>query len=170
MTISSPLVPLSAVISSHETGVGLQPSLLIVIVSTSPNLCLQYGKDKCSPHLCFYPIYPCPSCSPSRHKDLLHQPQLSFPPTGGADLPPTPAATLASPPALLAFRAEVDRTYWNKLLARLNGKVVLNLMYYMALWKLQVENIISIMPFFSLFFFFISRNKWSCILEWVLPS
>lgn len=33
------------------------------------------------------------------------------PRTGGADLHPTPAATLAFPPNLLAFRIEVSRTY-----------------------------------------------------------
>lgn len=35
----------------------------------------------------------------------------SFRPAGGADLPPTPAATLASPSAFLAFSVEASRTY-----------------------------------------------------------
>jgi len=59
----------------------------------------------------FSPIYACPAWSFCRHKDLLHQPQLSFPPTGGVDLPPSAAATLASPPALLPVRVGMAGAY-----------------------------------------------------------
>lgn len=80
VTVSSPLVPLSAVYVLITWRGSRFAALLITIVSSSPDLCLQHGKDKSSLRFCFSSIYPCPSCSPSKHKDLLQEPQLRFPP------------------------------------------------------------------------------------------
>lgn len=83
-----------------------------------------YDAEKRNPayHLCLPLIHP-----------SLHLPQQACgpppPAAAAADLPPTPAATLSSSPALLLFRVEAGRAYWDKLLAQFNGNFTLQLIY-----------------------------------------
>lgn len=73
-------------------------------------------------------ISACLSSTPALH--LPQQARGPPPPApAAADLPPTPAATLSSSPALLVFRVEAGRAYWDKLLAQFNGNFTLQLIY-----------------------------------------